>query len=65
MVRDEVAAVHERVGVLDLTGFAKYDISGPGAEAFLNRVCANQVPRKTGGIALAHLLSPAGASRAR
>jgi len=60
VVRDEVAAVHRRVGILDLTGFAKYDISGPGAEAFLNRVCANQVPRKTGGIALAHLLSPAG-----
>lgn len=34
VVRDEVAAVHRRVGVLDLTGFAKYDISGPGAEAF-------------------------------
>src|SRR3984957_14685143 len=60
VVRDEVAAVHRRVGILDLTGFAKYDISGPGAEAFLNRVCANQVPRKTGGIALAHLLSPGG-----
>jgi dimethylglycine dehydrogenase len=60
VVRDEVAAVHRRVGILDLTGFAKYDISGPGAEAFLNRVCANRVPRKTGGIALAHLLSPGG-----
>jgi dimethylglycine dehydrogenase len=60
VVRDEVAAVHDRVGVLDLTGFAKYDISGPGAEAFLNRVCANQVPRKVGGIGLAHLLSAAG-----
>ena len=60
VVRDEVAAVHERVGVLDLTGFAKYDIRGPGAEAFLNRVCANQVPRKTGGVALVHLLSPGG-----
>lgn len=60
VVRDEVAAVHERVGVLDLTGFAKYDISGPGAEAFLSRVCANQMPRNTGGIALVHLLSPGG-----
>jgi len=60
VVRGEVAAVHERVGVLDLTGFAKYDISGSGAEAFLNRVCANQVPRKAGGIALVHLLSPGG-----
>jgi len=60
VVRDEVAAVHSRVGVLDLTGFAKYDITGSGAEAFLNRVCANQVPRKVGGIALVHLLSPGG-----
>ena len=60
VVRDEVAAVHGGVGVLDLTGFAKYDISGPDAQAFLNRVCANQVPRQVGGIALVHLLSPGG-----
>jgi dimethylglycine dehydrogenase len=60
VVRDEVAAVHERVGVLDLTGFAKFEVSGPQAESFLNRVCANRVPRKVGGIALVHLLSPDG-----
>ncbi|HEY1312888.1 MAG TPA: FAD-dependent oxidoreductase [Steroidobacteraceae bacterium] len=60
VVRDEVAAVHERVGVLDLTGFAKFDITGAGAEAFLNRVCANLVPKHAGGIGLMHLLSPAG-----
>ena len=55
VVRDEIEAVHSRVGVLDLTGFAKYDISGPDAQSFLNRVCANQVPRRVGGIALVHL----------
>ena len=60
VVRDEVAAVHERVGILDLTGFAKYDITGAQAESFLNRICANQVPRRVGGIALVHLLSPGG-----
>jgi dimethylglycine dehydrogenase len=59
-VRGEVAAVHERVGVLDLTGFAKFDIDGPDAETFLNRLCANRMPRKLGGIALVHLLSPGG-----
>jgi dimethylglycine dehydrogenase len=52
--------VHERVGILDLTGFAKYDITGAQAESFLNRICANQVPRRVGGIALVHLLSPGG-----
>jgi len=60
IVRAEVAAVAERVGVLDLTGFAKYDISGAGAEGYLNRICANHVPRKVGGIALVHTLSPQG-----
>jgi dimethylglycine dehydrogenase len=60
VVKSEVAAVHERVGVLDLTGFAKYDISGPDAHAYLNRVCANRVPRKLGGVALVHLLSRGG-----
>jgi dimethylglycine dehydrogenase len=60
VIRDEVAAVHERVGVLDLTGFSKFDISGAEAESYLNRICANQVPRKVGGIALVHMLSPGG-----
>src|SRR3984957_11619996 len=60
VVRDEVAAVHERVGILDLTGFSKFDISGAQADSFLNRICANQVPRKIGGIALMHMLSAAG-----
>jgi len=60
VVRNEVAAVHERVGILDLTGFAKYDITGPDAESFLNRVCAARIPRKVGGIALVHMLSAGG-----
>ena len=60
VVRDEVLAVHERVGVLDLTGFAKYDISGRDAESFLDRLCANRAPRRQGGIVLVHPLSAAG-----
>ena len=60
VIRGEVKAVQERVGILDLSGFAKYDISGPDAEAFLNRVCANQMPRTIGAIALVHLLSVGG-----
>ena len=60
VVRDECLAVRERVGVLDLTGFAKYDVSGADAEAFLNRICANRMPGKVGGITLAHILSSEG-----
>jgi len=60
VVRDECLAVRERVGILDLSGFAKYDISGPDAEAFLNRLCANRMPAKIGRIVLAHILSKNG-----
>ena len=59
-VAAEVKAVAERVGVLDLSGFAKYDVSGPDAEAFLNRICANRMPKKLGGIGLVHTLSGQG-----
>ena len=60
VVAEEVRAVAERVGVLDLTGFAKFDVSGPDAESFLNRICANAIPRKPGGIGLVHPLSRGG-----
>ena len=60
VVADEVRAVTERVGVLDLTGFAKYDVTGGDAEAFLNRICANRMPTRHGGIALVHPLSAGG-----
>ena len=60
VVAAECAAVRERAGVIDLTSFAKYDVTGPDAEVFLDRILANRVPRKTGGIALTHLLTERG-----
>ena len=64
VVGDECLAVRERVGLLDLSGFAKYEVTGPDAESFLNRICANRMPGRTGGIVLAHILSEAGRIRA-
>ena len=60
VVRDECLAVRERVGLLDLSGFAKYDVSGPDAESFLSRLCANRIPTRAGGITLTHVLSEQG-----
>ena len=54
--------MRERVGILDLSGFAKYDVTGRDARTLLNRLCANRVPKR-GGIALTHLLSEGGAHR--
>ena len=56
----ECRAVRERVGVLDLSSFAKYDVTGPDAEAFLDRLFANRVARRKGGIVLSHGLTEKG-----
>jgi dimethylglycine dehydrogenase len=59
-VASECQAVRERVGLLDLTSFSKYDVSGPDAEAFLHRLNANRIPRRPGGIVLSHMLTELG-----
>ena len=59
-IRKEVANTTENVGLLDMTAFAKCCISGPGAEAFLDYMVANNVPQKTGAIGLCHALNKNG-----
>ncbi len=59
-VREECKAVRERVGILDLSGFSKYEVSGTGAEAFLDRIFANRLPQKIGDLSLCHLLARGG-----
>jgi len=63
-VGGECRHVRDAAGVLDMSPFAKYTVSGPGAEAWLNSVFANRMPRKVGGIALCHMLTRAGGVRA-
>ncbi len=55
----EVHAIRERVGVADLTAFAKLEVSGPDAAALLDRLSANRLPR-VGGIRLVHMLTGLG-----
>jgi dimethylglycine dehydrogenase len=59
-IRKEVANVTNNVGVLDMTAFAKCRVSGPGAEAFLDYFVANSLPKKVGGLSLAHALNSKG-----
>jgi dimethylglycine dehydrogenase len=59
-VAEECRAVRERVGVMDLSAFGKLDVSGADAETFLDRLIANRVPRRVGGIVLTHLLNERG-----
>jgi len=63
-VGEECKHVAEQVGLLDMTAFAKCEVSGPGAEVWLNYLFANRLPKKIGRIALCHLLSKNGGVRA-
>ncbi len=60
LVAAECRAVRERVGIMDLSSFAKFDVTGPGAEALLDRLTANRLPKKQGGIGLTQVLSENG-----
>ena len=55
----ECEAVQQRVAVLDLPGFTKFDVSGPGAGDWLNHMVAGTVP-KVGRTALNYFCAPNG-----
>ncbi len=56
VVREECNAVRNAVGIMDISGFAKYSIEGPGAEEWLNKLLANKMP-KPGRMILAPMLN--------
>ncbi|MEX2375358.1 MAG: FAD-dependent oxidoreductase [Dehalococcoidia bacterium] len=56
----ECCAVREQVGVLDQTSFAKYEVVGPGARAFLDHLCANALPLSPGRIVLSQMCTQRG-----
>tara|TARA_Y100000739_G_scaffold228077_1_gene238983 strand:- start:923 stop:1999 length:1077 start_codon:yes stop_codon:yes gene_type:complete len=58
-VKKEVKAVRESVGLLDITGFSRYEISGLNAEKWLNSMLATKLP-KPGRTRLAVMLAPSG-----
>ncbi|ABD55405.1 GcvT family protein [Jannaschia sp. CCS1] len=55
----EVKAVREGVGINEVQNFGKYDVQGPGARAWLDRVLAGRIP-KPGRLSLTPMLSPKG-----
>ena len=59
-VKGECEAVRNRVGLMDLSTFSKYEVSGPDAYTYLSRICANKIPAKVGGVMLGHLLNANG-----
>jgi dimethylglycine dehydrogenase len=59
-VGEECNAVREKVGLIDLSSFSKYEVTGPHAKALLERTCANLIPETNGKIILTQMLTDLG-----
>jgi dimethylglycine dehydrogenase len=59
LVAEEVRAVREAAGMFDSSVYARYEVSGPGAAAWLDRLLACRLPA-VGRMRLAPMLSHAG-----
>ena len=59
IVAEECKSVRREVGLLDISGFSRFEVSGAGAERWLDRIIASKLP-KPGNAKLAPMLSPQG-----
>ena len=58
-VKSECQNVRQGVGMIEISGFAKYEVTGPGAEQFLSFIMANRMPEQ-GKLVLSPMLNPRG-----
>ena len=58
-VFEECHAVHEAAGLIEISNYGKFEVSGAGTEQWLSHVMANRVP-KVGRIALTPMLNERG-----
>ena len=59
IVAEECNAVRTAVGINEIHNFSKFEVSGEGAEAWIDRMMAGRMP-KPGRLTLAPMLSPKG-----
>jgi glycine cleavage system aminomethyltransferase T/glycine/D-amino acid oxidase-like deaminating enzyme len=60
IINAEHLAMRDRAGLVDLSAFAIFDVTGPGALAALERLCVNKVDVAVGRTVYTPLLNPAG-----
>ena len=60
IVGAEVRGLRAAAGIADLTAFAKLEIHGADAAAFLERVSSNRLPKKLGSVSLTYLVNANG-----
>ncbi len=64
IISAEHLAMRDRVGLVDLTAFAIFDVQGPGALDYLQRMVVNQADVAPGRVVYTPLLTPEGGIKA-
>ncbi|MEH6361756.1 MAG: aminomethyltransferase family protein, partial [Amylibacter sp.] len=60
VIADEVANIRDNVGLCEVNGFNRFEITGTGAHDFLDRMFCGRVTRKPGKVGLGYLLNHLG-----
>jgi len=60
IVADEVINVRDNVGLCEVNGFNRFEITGPDAYVFLDRMFCGSITRKPGRVGLGYLLNDFG-----
>lgn len=60
VIAAEVSAVQSSVGITEVCGFNRFEISGSGIHDWLDKLTCSRVPRKTGKVGLTYLLNEHG-----
>ncbi len=60
VVANEVAAVTNSVGLMEVSGFNQFEIHGAGAEQLLDRITCSAIPQHDGKVSLCYFLNEKG-----
>ncbi|HYM49455.1 MAG TPA: FAD-dependent oxidoreductase [Candidatus Limnocylindrales bacterium] len=64
IINAEHLAMRDRVGLVDLSAFAVFDVTGPGALAYMQKMCVVQINVPPGRVVYTSLLNEAGGIKA-
>ena len=60
VVAQEVAHLQRHVSLMEVSGFNRYEITGDGVDAFLDRMICSRLPTRIGKLSLCYLLTDKG-----
>jgi len=60
VIRDEILNVRDNAGIMEVSGFNIYEISGRGVHGWLDRISCSRIPPEDGRISLCYFLNRQG-----